>query len=163
MPPYAIFGLLFQKHQTDKWNSSKKSDHNRRPKRITFKLYFHLYPLYRLPYAFFVKETQNKYEIFRHEVLILPMTSGRQSAFVQAHCTYLVTISYPMQKTPWISIDIHGVSDITYVSFIWYQGQKVILFMLAWKSMTLGPAKHEKVARLGRISNVFRIAGARSA
>ena len=27
--------------------------------------------------------------------------------------------------------------------------------MLAWKSMTLGPAKHEKVARLGRISNVL--------
>ena len=29
--------------------------------------------------------------------------------------------------------------------------------------MTLGPAKHEKVARKGRISNVFRIAGAQSA
>ena len=29
--------------------------------------------------------------------------------------------------------------------------------------MTLGPAKHEKVARIGRISNVFRIAGAQSA
>ena len=35
-------------------------------------------------------------------------------------------------------------------------------FMLAWKSMTLGPIKHEKVARIGRISNVFRIAGAQS-
>ena len=30
-------------------------------------------------------------------------------------------------------------------------------------SMTLGPVKHEKVARIGRISNVFRIAGAQSA
>ena len=29
--------------------------------------------------------------------------------------------------------------------------------------MTLGPAKHEKVARTGRISNVFRIVGAQSA
>ena len=29
--------------------------------------------------------------------------------------------------------------------------------------MTLGPAKHEKVARIGRISNVFRIVGAQSA
>ena len=29
--------------------------------------------------------------------------------------------------------------------------------------MTLKPAKHEKEARIGRISNVFRIAGARSA
>ena len=27
----------------------------------------------------------------------------------------------------------------------------------------MGPAKHEKVARIGRISNVFRIVGARSA
>ena len=35
--------------------------------------------------------------------------------------------------------------------------------MLAWKSMTLGPVKHEKVAWTGRISNVFRLAGARSA
>ena len=26
----------------------------------------------------------------------------------------------PCKKTPWISIDIHGVSDITYVSFILY-------------------------------------------
>ena len=31
------------------------------------------------------------------------------------------------------------------------------------KSMTLEPAKHEKIARLSRISNVFRIAGAQSA
>jgi len=29
--------------------------------------------------------------------------------------------------------------------------------------MMLGPAKHEKVARIGRISNVFRIVGAQSA
>jgi hypothetical protein len=29
--------------------------------------------------------------------------------------------------------------------------------------MTLEPIKHEKVARIGRISNVFRIAGAQSA
>ena len=29
--------------------------------------------------------------------------------------------------------------------------------------MTLGPAKHEKGARIGRISNVFRIVGAQSA
>gem|GEM_PF-3108256 len=29
--------------------------------------------------------------------------------------------------------------------------------------MTLGPVKHEKVAWIGRISNVFRLAGARSA
>lgn len=29
--------------------------------------------------------------------------------------------------------------------------------------MTLGPAKHEKVARIGRISNVFRIVGAQRA
>ena len=34
---------------------------------------------------------------------------------------------------------------------------------LAWQSMTLGPAKHEKEARTGRISNVLRISGARSA
>ena len=33
----------------------------------------------------------------------------------------------------------------------------------AWQSMTLGPAKHEKEARTGRISNVLRISGARSA
>ena len=36
-------------------------------------------------------------------------------------------------------------------------------FMLYHASMTLGPAKHEKVARIGGISNVFRIAGAQSA
>ena len=35
--------------------------------------------------------------------------------------------------------------------------------MLACNWITLGPVKHEKVARLGRISNVFRILGARSA
>lgn len=29
--------------------------------------------------------------------------------------------------------------------------------------MTLGPIKHEKVARIGRISNVFRSAGAQGA
>ena len=34
-------------------------------------------------------------------------------------------------------------------------GAKGHIFMLAWKNMTLGPAKHEKVARLGRISNVL--------
>lgn len=36
-------------------------------------------------------------------------------------------------------------------------------FMLACKNMTLGPAKHEKVAQLGRISNVFRLLRAQSA
>ena len=35
--------------------------------------------------------------------------------------------------------------------------------MLARKSMTSGPVKPEKVARIGRSSNVFRIAGAQSA
>ena len=38
-----------------------------------------------------------------------------------------------------------------------------IKYMLACIFMSMGPAKHEKVARKGRISNVFRIAGARSA
>ncbi len=35
--------------------------------------------------------------------------------------------------------------------------------MLAYKHMTLGPAKHEEVARIGRILNVFRILSAQSA
>lgn len=35
--------------------------------------------------------------------------------------------------------------------------------MITYGFMTLRPAKHEKAARTGRISNVFRIAGAHSA
>ena len=42
-------------------------------------------------------------------------------------------------------------------------GAKGHTFHARMKRMTLGPAKHEKVARIGRISNVFRIAGAQSA
>ena len=43
------------------------------------------------------------------------------------------------------------------------QGSEGHIFHACMKNMTLGPAKHEKAARKGRISNVFRIAGARSA
>ena len=38
-----------------------------------------------------------------------------------------------------------------------------MLFIRAWKSMTLGPAKIWESSPIGRISNVFRISGARSA
>ena len=41
-------------------------------------------------------------------------------------------------------------------------GPKGHVFHACMKSRTLGPAKHEKVDRSGRISNVFRITRARS-
>ena len=42
-------------------------------------------------------------------------------------------------------------------------GSKGHTFHASMKSTTLEPVKHEKVARIGRISNVFRIVGAQSA
>ena len=47
-------------------------------------------------------------------------------------------------------------SILTYF-IIWYQGQKVMLFMFTWKCMTLGPAKHEKVAIFRRKMSEFRM------
>jgi len=43
------------------------------------------------------------------------------------------------------------------------KGSKVIFCMFTCINMTLEPAKHEQAARIGRIANVSRIAGARSA
>ena len=40
---------------------------------------------------------------------------------------------------------------------LWYKGQKVIFVMLAWQNMTLGPAKHEKVAIFRRKMSGFRM------
>ena len=42
-------------------------------------------------------------------------------------------------------------------TMLWCQGQKVMIFMLAWKIMTLGPAKHEKVAIFRRKMSGFRM------
>ena len=42
----------------------------------------------------------------------------------------------------------------------WCQGQKVMYDMLACQYMTLGPEKTWKSSPIGRILNVFRIAGA---
>jgi len=41
-------------------------------------------------------------------------------------------------------------------------GSKGHAFHACMKKQMLGPAKHEKVARIGRISNVFRVVGAQS-
>ena len=39
----------------------------------------------------------------------------------------------------------------------WYKGQKVMCFMLAWKSMTYWPAKHRKVAIFRRKMSGFEV------